>query len=66
MKKVPCSNSRCNQRRIHHERQDEMRPTQMVSVADDYNGKAFCSITCACEGGYYNVNKGWIKDPATE
>jgi hypothetical protein len=24
----------------------------------------FCSITCACLCGYFNVNKGWIKDPS--
>ena len=24
----------------------------------------FCSFTCACLCGYYNVQKGWIKDPS--
>ena len=24
----------------------------------------FCSITCACLCGYFDVKKGWIKDPS--
>jgi hypothetical protein len=63
MKKIPCGNPECDQRRIHHEWQYKMRPHQMVEVEDDYNGKAFCSITCACIAGYYNVKTGWIKNP---
>jgi hypothetical protein len=66
MKKIPCGNPECCKRRIHHERQDEMREQQIVEVPDDYNGKSFCSITCACMAGYYDVTKGWIKDPKTE
>ncbi len=66
MKKISCGNPECCKRRIHHERQDEMRPQQTVEVPDDYNGKNFCSITCACIAGYYDVTKGWIKDPKTE
>jgi hypothetical protein len=23
----------------------------------------FCSWECACYSGYYNITKGWIKDP---
>ena len=31
-----------------------------------YNqGYKFCSITCACEAGYFSVTKGWLKDPET-
>lgn len=26
-------------------------------------GLYFCSFTCAGLAGYFNVNKGWIKDP---
>ena len=66
MKKIPCGNPECCKRRIHHERQDEMRPQQTVEVPDDYNGKSFCSITCACMAGYYDVRSGWIKDPSKE
>jgi len=63
MKKILCSNEKCWMRRPHHERQEENRPHQMVEVNDEYGGKAFCSITCACLAGYYDVSKGWIKDP---
>lgn len=66
MKKIPCGNPGCNQRRIHWEYQDIMRPHQMIEVADDYNGKAFCSITCACVAGYFSVRTGWVKDPEKE
>jgi hypothetical protein len=24
----------------------------------------FCSITCACLCGYFNVRTGWLKDPS--
>jgi hypothetical protein len=65
-KKIPCGNPTCDQRRIHHERQDEMRPHQMVEVDANYNGKAFCSITCACYAGYFHVTKGWIKNPEVD
>lgn len=65
-KKIPCGNPECCMRRIHHERQDEMRPQQMVEVPEDYMGKSFCSITCACIAGYYDIQKGWIKDPQKE
>jgi len=27
-------------------------------------GYRFCSITCACYCGYFDVRKGWIKDPS--
>ncbi len=65
-KKVSCSNPNCCERRIHYEYQDDMRTHRMVEVPEDYNGKSFCSITCACIAGYYDVQKGWIKDPAKE
>jgi hypothetical protein len=66
MKKILCGNPDCDQRRVHFEHQDVMRPVQEVEVADDYRGKAFCSITCACVAGYYNVRTGWVKDPSKE
>ena len=66
MKKIPCSGPVCDQRRIHHEEPDVMRPRQTVEVPDDYEGKAFCSYTCAAEAGYFNVKTGWIKDPAKD
>ena len=63
MKKIKCGNPTCDQRRINWDNPDVMRPHQEVEVADDYAGKAFCSITCACVAGYYSVKSGWIKDP---
>lgn len=66
MKKVPCSNPSCYSRRRHFEDQDTERGQQEVEVQDDYTGKAFCSLTCACEAGYYDVREGWIKNPKTE
>lgn len=66
MKKIKCGNPTCDQRRINWDNPDVMRPHQEVEVADDYMGKAFCSITCACVAGYFNVRSGWIKNPETE
>jgi hypothetical protein len=63
MKKIPCGNPDCDQRRVRWDMQEEMRQHQTVEVADDHVGKAFCSITCACVAGYYSVRSGWIKDP---
>jgi len=61
--KVYCSNPKCWSRRVHHERQDTPRGQQIIEVLEDHEGCAFCSITCACEAGYYNVREGFIKDP---
>lgn len=40
-----------------------MRPQQTIDVQDDYEGKSFCSFTCACEAGYFDISKGWVRDP---
>ena len=66
MKKIPCGNPSCDQRRIHHEYQDIKRPHRMIEVPDDFVGKTFCSITCACIAGYFDVKSGWVKDPQKE
>lgn len=66
MKKIRCGNPTCDQRRINWDNPDVMRPHRTVEVEDGYGGKAFCSITCACEAGYFHVTKGWIKDPSKE
>lgn len=63
MKKIPCGNPDCSKRRPHHESMEDTRPHQQVEVKDDYQGKAFCSITCACYAGYFSVRDGWLKDP---
>jgi len=55
MKKVPCSYPKCGEYRVHYERPDEARGTQMIEVPDDHTGKAYCSITCACLDGAMKV-----------
>lgn len=66
MKKIPCSNPVCENRRPHHESEEDTRPHRMVEVPDDYTGKSFCSLSCAILAGYYSVKDGWIIDPATD
>ena len=51
MKKVPCSYPKCGEYRVHYERPDEPRGTQMIDVPDDFDRKAYCSISCACMDG---------------
>lgn len=63
--KIKCGNEKCSKRRPHHGSIKDTRPHQMIRVQDDFVGKAFCSITCACLAGYYSVTKGWIRDPRT-
>ena len=55
MKTIPCSYKDCNQRRIHFSIPDENRPRQMVEVADDHEGDAYCSLTCAILDGKMTV-----------
>lgn len=62
MKLVPCQNPDCDKHRVHHESPDEMRPRQMVQVPDNLDPTkcpVYCSITCACEAGAYDVKTGW-------
>lgn len=63
MKKIHCGNKNCRQRRIHFAEQEINRNHQLVEVEDDYEGKAFCSLTCAMLAGYFSATKGWIKNP---
>ncbi len=65
MKKILCGYDKCWTRRPHHERPDETREHRLCEVAEDYTGKAFCSIECACYAGYFHVQRGWIRDPKT-
>lgn len=60
MKKVKCSYKYCYARRPHFESQEDERPHQMVTVPDDHDDEAYCSISCACRAGAYNVRTGWI------
>lgn len=64
MKKVKCSYEGCSNRRSHFESQEDGRPHQMIEVPDDFpeDGKAYCSIECACYAGDYSVRSGWKKD----
>ena len=55
MKKIPCSYKHCDQRRIHFTIQDENRPRQMVEVDDDFEGDAYCSLTCTILDGKMTV-----------
>lgn len=60
---VTCSNPKCCERRVHHERTYENRPQQMVKVADDWSGPyMFCSLTCAIVAGKFHLRHGWISD----
>jgi len=60
MKKVKCSNKKCFERRPHFESMEDTRKHVMIEVEDDHEGEMFCSITCACMAGAYNVNTGFI------
>jgi len=46
MKKILCSYKGCSGRRPHHESQEETREHRTVEVADDHEGKAYCSYEC--------------------
>lgn len=50
-KRVVCAYPECRLRRVHHERPDEPRGPQYVEVAWNYEGKAYCSMTCAIMDG---------------
>jgi hypothetical protein len=65
MKKIPCSYDGCSNRRIHHERPDEMRPHRMIEVPDDFEGNAYCSIECQMydKPHYDPVNDVFTKHP---
>jgi len=66
MKKKPCSYAKCKDYRIHHERPDEPRGVQWVEVPDGHEGKAYCSITCACLAGAMSVRSDVIVDKKRE
>ena len=51
MKKLPCSSPDCKYRRKHWCSPDEDRGIIYVEVADDYEGPAYCSLTCALMDG---------------
>ena len=56
MKKVPCSGPDCALRRVHYE-SDVPRGVRYVEVREDYNGKAYCSITCALMDGALKLRR---------
>lgn len=68
MKKRVCCYGDCGTRRVHHERQDVPRGTQMVQVADDYpdDRPCYCSITCACMDGAMAVSTSYPLDTHTK
>lgn len=58
-----CGNPACDQRRSHRALLNEHRRAVMCSVPVDHVGKVFCSLSCACEAGYYSVRHGLLKEP---
>ena len=50
-KRVVCAYEGCKLRRVHHERPDEPRGPQSVEVPWNYEGNAYCSMTCAIMNG---------------
>jgi hypothetical protein len=66
--KRPCSYSDCGSRRVHHERPDIPRGTQMIEVPDDHPADKpfYCSIECACYDGAFSVTKGWLEGATTK
>lgn len=57
MKTRPCSYAECGQRRIHHERPEEMRPHRQIQVPDDLpdDRPCYCSVTCATMDGWMTL-----------
>ena len=51
MKVIPCSYKNCGNRRAHFAIPDEDRGVQMIEVDEDYEGNAYCSLTCAMLDG---------------
>ncbi len=66
VKRVNCAYPDCGKRRPHHERPDEERGTQTVEVPWNYEGKAYCSMTCAIMGGAMSVRKEWTDEEIEE
>ena len=56
MKKIKCSGPDCENRRRHWCEPDTPRGPQYVEVQDDYEGKAYCSLTCAMLDGAIESN----------
>lgn len=57
MKKVPCTYSKCGLRRVHYTKPDIQRGAQYIEVPEDFQGQAFCSITCKMMHDGYNKIK---------
>lgn len=55
-KKVPCSGPGCANQRIHWCRPDEPRGIRYIEVDEDYEGQAFCSLTCALLAGAIKIH----------
>ena len=58
-KKMPCSYDQCKYHRIHFELPDVPRGVQYVEVPDDWEGPAYCSVTCAIMDGAYSLKGGY-------
>jgi hypothetical protein len=51
MKKVQCDYKECSHYRKHWCDPQKERGVQIVEVPDDFQGKAYCSMTCAVLDG---------------
>jgi hypothetical protein len=54
---VACQGPGCSGRRAHFARPDTPRNVRMIEVPQDFSGRAFCSIECACYAGAYSVKR---------
>lgn len=61
-KRVACLAYGCAERRVHWARPDVPRGTQYVEVPDEYEGPAYCSLTCAILSGALSAR---YEPPAT-
>lgn len=66
LKRVVCGYDLCSKRRPHHERPDEERGPQLVEVPWWYEGRAYCSMTCAIMGGSMKVTEQWSDQERAE
>ena len=55
MKEIPCSYSKCGERRAHWAMQEKARGQVMCLVEDDYEGHVYCSFTCAIADGHMKL-----------
>ena len=64
MKTIYCGYEKCGLVHRPHTWDNEVPdpPHRNWEVPDDYFANVYCSITCACYAGVYNVTKDWLND----